>query len=61
LFLKVACGCPFRPGGSSRFRRRLCPGIGFMELRAAFMKAEFFFFCAKNEAETGPWKKEIEG
>jgi hypothetical protein len=24
-------------------------------------KAEFFFFCEKNEVETGPWKKEIGG
>ncbi|WP_160058470.1 hypothetical protein [Alkalicoccus saliphilus] len=22
-------GCPFRPGGSARFRRCLCPGIDF--------------------------------
>jgi len=24
-------------------------------------KAEFFFFCEKNEMESSPWKKEIGG
>jgi hypothetical protein len=44
----------FRPGGSARFRSRLCPGIGFTEEISAFTKSRTYLFLRESEAFLHP-------